>query len=149
MNKKIKEYFKDVCIRTSKLSTCVSKQVGVVLIKDLRIIAIGYNGVPSGVKHCNEKFDENNFDREEHHDWSHLNENHAEQNLVSFCAKNGIIMNNTILLISMSPCINCAKIILNSGVKKIIFIEWYDLSDDGVKFLNNNNIECVNYDEWI
>ena len=148
MNVRIKEYFKDVCIRTSELSTCVSKQVGCLLIIDKRIIAMSYNGVPSGVKHCNEMFNSNNFDREEHHDWSHLNENHAEQNLVSFCANKGISMMNGSLIISISPCIHCAKLLLNTGLKEVIYLNEYDKDISGIRFLQENGLRCMKYDIW-
>lgn len=141
---------KNVCIETSKLSTCVSKNVGAVLFKDGRITCVGYNGVPSGVKHCEDIF--TNYiekqDRTTHHEWSNKNENHAEQNLIAFCANNGIQTNDSSLILTISPCIHCAKLLLNTGIEKVIFLKEYDKETDGVGFLNKNGVECIHYNEW-
>jgi dCMP deaminase len=136
---KMMEYFKNVCLETKKLSTCISKQVGAILIREDRIIAIGYNGVPAGEKHCNEIFSFP-FDREEHIKWSSINEYHAEENIFAFCLRNGISTINTEIIISLSPCINCARMIKNSGVKKVFYIDLYDRDQEGIKFLEKNNI---------
>ncbi len=140
MKPKFVDYIKKICVETSKLSTCISKQVGAVIVKDTRIIAIGYNGVPSKVKHCNEIFSKENFDREKHHAWSKLNEYHAEENALLFCLRNGINISNSIIFTSMSPCINCAKLIANSGIKELYYLEEYDKDSSGLDFLKNTDI---------
>lgn len=137
------DYFKNICFETSKLSTCISKQVGAVLVKDNRIMAIGYNGVSSGLKHCNKIFN-SDFDREKHHKWSNHNELHAEQNIISFCAKNGISINKSTLYVSFSPCINCAKIIIASGIEKVVYYNIYDKDQNGLEFLKNRGIKIEN-----
>lgn len=152
------EYFIEVTKVTSKLSTCASKQVGALLVKDNRILAIGYNGVPAGHKHCNEIFNSKTiklskedadifnrrvieFSKEErvqHSNWSTLNEIHAEQNLIAFCAKNGIKTDGAELYCSLSPCIHCAKIIYASGITKVYYLEEYDRDKTGIEFLSKN-----------
>lgn len=141
MKKKYLNYFKNITKETSKLSTCISKQVGAILVKDYRIIAIGYNGVPSGEKHCNDIFNKKNFDRQKHHEWSKLNEYHAEQNVLLFCLRNGINISGSIMIASLSPCINCAKLIANSGIKEVYFLETYDLDSSGIDFLKKSKIK--------
>jgi dCMP deaminase len=146
MNKYI-EYFKDVVKRTSLLSTCASKQVGALLVLNNRILATSFNGVASGKKHCNEIFVEADGDgwmpaREEHHQWSLLNECHSEQNIIAFCAKNGIRTENTTLYVSLSPCASCAKLLLAAGIKEVFYLEEYDKDIEGIKFLRNNDIVC-------
>lgn len=136
---KFLSYFKNVCLETSKLSTCISKQVGAVLVRDNRIIAIGYNGTPSGEKHCDEIFKEG-FDREEHSTWSKTHEYHAEENLLLFCLRNGISTKDSQLFVSLSPCINCAKLIANSGIEKVYYMEEYDRDKTGLKFLEEHSI---------
>ena len=143
MKQKYIDYLKKICVETSKLSTCVSKQVGALLIKDNRIIAIGYNGVPSGIKHCDELFDKNNFDREKHHEWSKLNEYHAEENVLLFCLRHGINISDSQLMSSLSPCINCAKLISNSGIKKFYYLEEYDKDTKGLDFLKKSKVEVI------
>jgi len=136
---KFQKYFKNIAIETAKLSTCISKQVGALLVKDKRILAIGYNGTPKGTIHCNTLFTDE-FDRDKHHKWSERHELHAEQNLIAYCSKNGIHTNNCILYITISPCINCAKLILASGITKVYYMEKYDLSPEGITFLKENGI---------
>lgn len=137
---KLINYFKNVCLETSKLSTCVSKQVGAVLVRDKRIIAIGYNGVPSGATHCNDIFNKESFNREEHTKWSVTHEYHAEENIFSFCLREGISTKNSTMFISLSPCINCAKMISNSGITQVFYIEEYDRDTGGIQFLVDNKI---------
>ncbi|MCK4259915.1 MAG: hypothetical protein KAX49_13115 [Halanaerobiales bacterium] len=74
--------------------------------------------------------------------FSKQNELHAEQNLIAYCAKNNISTNNTILFISLSPCITCAKLILATGIKMVYYIIKYDKDSTGIKFLKDNNINC-------
>jgi dCMP deaminase len=143
---KLKTYFVNVLREVSKLSTCASKQVGCIVIRENRIVATGYNGVPSGHDHCNTLF-ATTFDRDEHHEWAHENELHAEQNAVAFCAKNGISMRDCTVLVSISPCIHCAKLLINTGVKKVVYIEKYDKCVSGIDMLNKSNIVCCPIEE--
>lgn len=140
LKEKMLKYFVNVCIETSKLSTCVSKQVGAVLVRDKRIIAIGYNGVPSGHMHCNEIFNQDNFDRDAHSEWSKTHEFHAEENVFAFCLREGISTKDATLFISLSPCSTCAKLILNSGIKAVYYIEEYDRDIQGIDFLITNDV---------
>ena len=78
------QFFMITAINLGKLSKCVSKKVGAIIVKNNRIISMGYNGTPRGVKNCCEIFDESNFDREEHHQWSKNSEIHAEMNAILF-----------------------------------------------------------------
>lgn len=138
------DYFFKVAELTSLLSTCCSQQVGAVLVKDNRIVAIGFNGTAPGESHCNEKFDLKNYKdyetfRNDHHKWSRYNELHAEQNLISFCAKNGLKTKGCTLFVTLSPCIDCAKIIVASGIKDIYYINEYD-KENGLNFLKENGI---------
>jgi len=142
---KLAEYFKKVTIETGKLSTCVSVQVGAVLVKDKRIVSIGYNGVAPKARHCIDIFGAS-FDRDEHHEWSKYNELHAEQNLISFCSKYGIETDGTTLYVTTSPCIDCAKIICAAGIKEVFYIKQYD-KESGLPFLRDNDIVAKKLEE--
>lgn len=117
----------ETAINVSSYSTCTRVKVGAVLALDDRIIATGYNGTAKGLEHCNDIFTgyEDNFSTI-HHDFSTKNEIHAEQNLISFCAKNGIKTNGATIYITHSPCIHCAKLIIASGIKRVVYNELYD-----------------------
>jgi dCMP deaminase len=113
-------------------STCLRRHVGAILVKDKRILASGYNGAPSGMKHCEEVgcIRENTSvpSGERHELCRGL---HAEQNVIIQAAHYGIPINGSILYCTNKPCVICTKMIINSGIIKIYYEEGYDdyLSD--------------------
>jgi len=137
------KYFMDVAKLTAKHSTCARIEVGAVLVKENRIMSVGYNGVRSGKRHCKDMDwpkDKTEF-KKEHGKWSQLNEFHAEANILSNAAKNGISTDNTELYVTLSPCVPCARMIINSGVKKVFFHKEYDRDKDGIDLLINNDVD--------
>jgi len=123
------EYFIESAKLTAKRSTCPKKQVGAVLVKEGRIIAMGYNGVLPGTKH-EEGIDELGI----------THTVHAEANLIAFCAKEGISTNGCTLYTTLSPCIKCAELIIQSGIKNIFYIESYRVVD-GLDLLSKHNVK--------
>lgn len=116
-NKKISRntLFAGMVKLVSQRSTCPKKQVGSVLIKDGRTIAISYNGVLPGedpMVGYNEETGETATV-------------HAEANLIAFCAKNGIATEGCTLWVTMTPCIKCAELIIQSGIERVICLEAY------------------------
>jgi len=140
MKDKLKTYFANVCKETAKLSSCISKQIGAVIVRDNRIISVGYNGVASGQIHCNDIF--NTTNRKAHHEWSQKNEIHAEQNAICFCAKSGLSTDGATIFITVRPCNACAKLIIASGIKEVYYLESYDKysEDNGLELLTKNFI---------
>lgn len=155
--------FLTIAQEVSKRSTCSRMKAGAIIIKDNRIISMGYNGSAPGSKHCEDYWidywmgDESlqkkfwgmysDFIQSEefyslHHEWSVCNEIHAEQNAILFAAKNGIKTDNSTLYVTHSPCIDCAKSISQSGIKKVVFNSKYDRSTQGLEFLQQVGIEC-------
>ncbi len=141
-------------------STCCRMHVGAVLVKDNRVISIGFNGTASGQEHCEDyfakvyqaqysqefpSFEDYHASRtfyDEHGKFSNENELHAEQNAILFAAKNGISTTGSTLYVTVSPCIHCAKVIVAAGITRVFFKTLYDRSQDGLIFLNKNGIEC-------
>lgn len=119
------------------LSTCSSVQVGCVITRDRRIISSGYNGVIGGTLHCT---DIDFRDRKDHHDWSLKNEVHAEENAILFAARNGIRIEGGNIYCTFSPCIRCAKMIVQSGLKKVFYLNEYDM-ESSMNFLLKNNVD--------
>ena len=138
-----KNYFIDILKRTEKMSTCGSTQVGSVIVRDGRIISTGWNGVPAGKQHCDHIYEWGALplNGESHQDWSPLNELHAEVNAIGYAAQSGVSTKNAVLYTSVSPCIDCAKLIVASGIKEVWYIDEYRIIE-GIKFLNDNNISC-------
>lgn len=142
--------FMEIASMFANHSSCVKRKVGAVLVKDLRILSTGYNGTPSGLCNCDEVF-KNTADLKDgilpngikitHHDFAEQFEIHAEQNCLSFAAKNGVSTKDCTLYITTAPCVNCAKIIIASGIKKVIYNEIYK-NDYGLKLLKAAKINC-------
>jgi len=115
------EYFIGIAELVSKRSTCLRRKVGAVLVKDRRILATGYNGAPSMVKHC----DETGCIREklkipsgERHEL--CRGLHAEQNSFLQAALHGTSLKGSSLYSTTQPCVICAKMIINAGIKEIV-----------------------------
>lgn len=104
-------------------------KVGAVLSKDDRILAVGYNGTPSSYSNECEEIDIITGELKTKDIVVH-----AEQNLICFCAKNGIKTNGCTLYITHSPCITCAKLIASAGIKEVIYEKDYR-NDSGIKLL--------------
>jgi len=137
----------DVFMKTAFLiaqkSKCVSHHVGAVIVKNQRIVSIGYNGTPPGYKNCCEIFDEKSFDREEHYKWSRDNEIHAEMNAISFAAKNGESINGCDIYVTISPCNDCLKNMVMTGIKNVYYLYLYDKVEFNKEFLAHINIQEV------
>ena len=120
-------------------SKCVSHHVGAVIVKDKRIISIGYNGTPPGLTNCNVQFNPTNFNREEHHIWSRDNEVHAEMNALAFAAKTNIETEGADMYVTISPCNDCLKNISMTGIRNVYYLYLYDKID-----LNPSLLKVVN-----
>ena len=116
----------------AKLSYCKRRKVGALIVKDRMIISDGYNGTPSGFENCCE--DENG-----NTEWYVL---HAEANAILKLASSTQSAKDATLYITLSPCKECSKLILQSGIKKIVYID--DYSDtEGINFLKNHGIDIM------
>lgn len=133
--KRLDRYFMDVAIRTSEMSYAQRAKVGCILTYNNRIIATGWNGQPSGIDNCCEYRDSNN------NLITLPTVIHAEANLISFCAKYGIKMNGSTLYLSLSPCITCALLILQTGISRVVYNDEYR-NKEGINFLNEHGIIC-------
>ena len=120
------EYFIQVAELVSSRSTCLRRKVGAVLVKERRILATGYNGAPSGLPHCDEtgclRQTLGVMSGEKHELCRGL---HAEQNVLLQAALHGIGVKNSLLYLTCTPCSICAKMIINAGIKEIIYKESY------------------------
>ena len=114
----------------AKLSHCKRRQVGAIIVKNNIIIADGYNGTPSGFENCCE-------DSEGKTHWYVL---HAEANAILKLAKSNNRGQNSTLYITLSPCKECAKLIHQSGIKRLVYINEYK-DTSGLKFLKKAGIE--------
>ncbi len=120
----------------AKLSYCERKQVGAIIVKDRMIISDGYNGTPSGFENCCE-------DANGKTHWYVL---HAEANAILKLAGSTQSAKGSTLYLTLSPCKECSKLILQAGIEKLVYINAYS-DDEGIAFLKNHNIEIIQVNE--
>jgi len=116
------EYFMDIVELIKTRSTCLRRQVGALIVKDKRILATGYNGAPTGCSHCSDVGclrDKLNVPSGQRHELCRAI--HAEQNAIVQAAYSGTSVNGGTLYVTVQPCVMCAKMIINAGIKKVVF----------------------------
>ncbi len=113
-------------------SYCTRRQVGALIVKNQRIISDGYNGTPSGFENVCE--DGNNVTKPY--------VLHAEANAITKIARSNNSSEGATLYVTASPCIECAKLIIQAGIKRVVYSEKYRL-EDGIELLKRANIEVV------
>ncbi|MCJ8497597.1 dCMP deaminase family protein [Chryseobacterium salipaludis] len=116
----------------AQLSHCERRKVGAIIVKDRMIISDGYNGTPSGFENCCE--DENGKTL-----WYVL---HAEANAILKLSRSTQSAEGATLYLTLSPCKECSKLILQAGIRKLVYIDEYS-DEDGIGFLKNHGIEVL------
>jgi len=101
----------------ARRSTCLRSSVGAVLAREGRIVSMGYNGAPAGMEHCEPETCGP--------DGGCTRTVHAEANAIAFAAKTGIETDGSTLYTTHSPCNDCAKLLINAGIKRVIYWEKY------------------------
>lgn len=131
------EYFLDRVQQNACMSTCLTRKVGAVLTRGNRIVSDGFNGNLPGHPHC----DQGGCPRcNDPHVVSGVGLErcfcvHAETNVVSYCARNGVSMEGTTLWLPCTPCLDCFKLVASSGVSEIVYAEPYPATEVVVKEL--------------
>ncbi|SHH40981.1 deoxycytidylate deaminase [Thermosipho atlanticus] len=120
------EYFSKIAKLIASRSTCFHRKVGAVIVKDKRILATGYNQPPSGFPHC----DSIGCIRDDMGIESGKNQEicyalHAEQNALMQAAKFGISTNGATIYVTHKPCSVCARLLINAGIKKVVYLKDY------------------------
>lgn len=156
------DMFIKICGIVSQRSTCLRSQVGALIVRDGRIVSMGYNGPVSGMPACiysipPEGMKEVSTVRGDTLGWElELDQDkirsrmcmgpgctrslHAETNAIAFAAKAGVSVDGCTMYCSMSPCINCAKVIVNSGIKELKYLRSYR-DESGLKLLREAGIK--------
>ncbi|MFH2138625.1 MAG: dCMP deaminase family protein [Candidatus Omnitrophota bacterium] len=120
------QYFLDIAQLVAKRSTCLRRSVGAVIVKDKRILTTGYNGAPSGLKHCEEVGclrEQLRVPSGQRHELCRAL--HAEMNAIIQAAQYGMSVAESIIYCTTQPCIICAKMIVNAGIKKVVVTSNY------------------------
>ena len=121
------EYFMEMAKLAAKRSTCLRRQVGAVIVQDKHVVATGYNGAPKGIPHCAEMGgcyrEKNNVPSGERHELCRAL--HAEQNAIIQAATYAQGIDGATIYITHQPCVICAKMIINAGIRRVIYQEGY------------------------
>jgi dCMP deaminase len=130
------EYFMSMAFLAATRSTCLRRKVGAILVKNKHVLATGYNGPPKGMKHC----DATGYLRKHLHIPSGERHEicrglHAEQNAIIQASVFGVSIDDSILYVTDTPCVVCAKMLINAGVKMVVYAGDYpdDLARQMIK----------------
>ncbi len=118
-------------------SYCERRKVGAIVVKDQMIISDGYNGTPSGFE---------NVCEDEQTGLTKPYVLHAEANAITKVARSNNSSDGATLYVTASPCLECAKLIIQSGIRRVVFNELYRLSD-GIDLMRRAGIECIHVNE--
>jgi dCMP deaminase len=126
------DYFMDISLQVAKRSTCDRLRVGAIIVKDRRILTTGYNGAPAGLPHC----DEIGHLMVDGHCVRTL---HAEQNAIIQAALHGVSVEGSALYVTHQPCLTCAKMIINAGIRRVVYAGHYP-DENAVAFLTQAGV---------
>ena len=142
------EYFMQMAELTAQRSTCLRRHVGAVIVQDKHVVATGYNGAPKGVAHCAELGgclrEKMGIPSGERHELCRAL--HAEQNAIIQAATLAQSIEGASIYITHQPCIICAKMIINAGIKRIVVKEGYP-DEMSVKMLDEAGLKIVMFGE--
>jgi len=120
------EYFMEITKLVATRSTCLRRQVGAILVKDKKILTTGYNGAPSQLPHCLDRGclrEQMGIPSGERHEL--CRGLHAEQNAIIQAAYHGVNIQGATLYCTNHPCIICTKMIINAGIKRVVYLDGY------------------------
>ena len=125
----------DVAFIISGRGTCQRLQVGALISRDGRVLSMGYNGAPAGLAHCNHALDETD---------GCPRAIHAEANAIVWAARKGIPTEGAELFVTHMPCLNCARLIINAGISRVVYHLPYRLTE-GVSLLREAGVKVEAY----
>jgi len=140
------EYFMSIARQVSLRSNCLKRKVAAILVMDQRIISTGYNGTPRGIKNCNEggcprchKFGASGANLET------CVCSHAEENSIVQAAYHGVRIQGATLYSTLSPCLLCTKMIINSGICEVVYNKNYVMEEVALKLLQEAGVKVRQY----
>ena len=141
-------YFMNITTLVAQRSTCTRRAVGAIIVKDKRILSTGYNGAPTGIRHCLEVGclrESLQVPSGERHEL--CRGIHAEQNAIIQAAYHGVSVKGALLYCTNQPCAICAKMIINAGIKKIYYQSGYTdalaqemLTEAGIDLIKHDDL---------
>ncbi len=137
------EYFMNIAHVVKTRGNCSRRQVASLVVKDRRIISTGYNGTPRGVTNCYEGGCERCAgDAESGKDLGECICSHAEENAIAQAAFHGIALNESTIYVTISPCLTCAKMIINSGITEVVYEDEYHFNVQTRAMFKEAGVTC-------
>lgn len=134
-------YFMEIAKVVAMRSNCSRRKVAAVIVKDKRIISTGYNGTPRGIKNCNEGgCPRCNSTAPSGTALDECLCSHGEENAIVQAAYHGISIKDATLYTTFSPCLLCAKMIINAGIKEVVYNERYSIDGKAQDILNEAGV---------
>jgi dCMP deaminase len=161
MKPKFQKLYNNIAHEVAKMSHARRLQVGAVIVKDDRVISMGYNGMPAGWENNCENVESTFDERDTYHstDWKFNDEDkkyyrlktkpevlHAESNAIAKLAKSNDSGLGADLFVTHAPCMECSKLIFQSGISRVYYSSDYR-DDSGIKFLKQSGVEVLKHDE--
>jgi dCMP deaminase len=141
----VDEYFMEIAEVVAKRSTCLRNHVGAVIVRDKRILSTGYNGAPRNLEHCLDigcMREQQNIASGTRHEICRAV--HAEQNAIIQSALHGVSIEDATLYCTHQPCILCAKMIINSKLKRVVFANNYP-DTEALRFFESAGVEVRSF----
>lgn len=141
----VDEYFMEIAEVVAKRSTCLRNHVGAVIVRDKRILSTGYNGAPRNLEHCLDigcMREQQNIASGTRHEICRAV--HAEQNAIIQSALHGVSIEDATLYCTHQPCILCAKMIINSKIKRVVFANNYP-DTEALMFFESAGVEVKSF----
>ncbi len=141
----VDEYFMEIAEVVAKRSTCLRNHVGAVIVRDKRILSTGYNGAPRNLEHCLDigcMREQQNIASGTRHEICRAV--HAEQNAIIQSALHGVSIEDATLYCTHQPCILCAKMIINSKIRRVVFTNNYP-DTEALRFFENAGVEVRSF----
>jgi len=135
------KYFMDIALVAASRSNCSRRHVAAVLVRERRIISTGYNGTPRGVRNCSDGgCPRCNSDTPSGHGLGDCLCCHAEENAIVQAAYHGIAVKGSTLYTTFSPCLTCAKMIINAGIVEVVYYKHYTIDDVSTALLKEAGV---------
>ncbi|MBR9700866.1 cell division protein DedD [Candidatus Woesearchaeota archaeon] len=145
------EYFIEIMHSVAKRATCDRGKSGCVIVKDKQILTTGYVGAPVGLQHCDEvgHLFKTVYDSEGNKKQHCVRTTHAEQNALMQAAKKGTPVEGATVYCSMTPCRDCAKLIINAGIKRVVAEKRYHADSDSLDFFEKAGVKVDILDDKV
>lgn len=139
------EYFMEITRAVARRATCDRGMSGAIIVKNKKIIATGYVGAPKGLPHCDEvgHLFKKSVDEKGNQSNHCVRTTHAEQNAIVQAALHGVSTDGATIYCKMEPCLDCAKIIINAGIKRVVCEKKYHKAELTRQFFKEAGIELV------